>query len=71
MNIKMRIKNMGMFTLVTLFFLAILMTPFLINTVYQISYIDMKEVVLLTVVAFCVYIAYFIRSVYVGGIRRR
>ena len=71
MNIKMRIKNTGMFTLVTLFFLAILMTPFLINTVYQISYIDMKEVILLTIISFFVYTGYFIRSVYVSGIRRR
>lgn len=71
MNIKMRIKNIGMFTLVTLFFLAIFMTPFLMNTVYQISYIDMKEVVLLVVISFFVYTGYFIRSVYVSGIKRR
>lgn len=71
MNIKMRIKNIGMFTLVTLFFLAIFMTPFLINTVYQISYIDMKEVVLIVVISFFVYTGYFIRSVYVSGIKRR
>jgi hypothetical protein len=71
MNIKMRIKNIGMFTLVTLFFLAIFMTPFLMNTVYQISYIDMKEVVLIVVISFFVYTGYFIRSVYVSGIKRR
>ena len=71
MNIKMRIKNMGMFTLVTLFFIAILMTAPIMNIAYGISYIDMKEVLLLTILSFLVYTGYFIRSVYVSGIRRR
>ena len=69
-HIKMKIKNLGMFTLVTLFFLGIIMTLPLLNVIYKISYIDMPEIVAFTLIAFVVYTLYFMSNIYTKGIKR-
>ena len=48
-HVKMKIKNLGMFTLVTLFFIGIVMTAPLMNIAFKVSYIDMPEIIAFTV----------------------
>jgi hypothetical protein len=53
-----RIKNMNWFALISILFLGVIMTLPAMNVAFGVDYIEMPELVLLTIFAVITYVAY-------------
>ena len=59
---RTKIKDMKWFALISILFIGIVMTLPAMNIAYGIDYVDMPEIVVLTIVMVVIYVAYLGRA---------